>query len=59
MSDGYIVYQGMATQSPAYFTELGYNMPQFGNPSDFFIQVLSVNYPKTEEDEQKLQMFNS
>lgn len=32
-------------------------MTRFQNPADFFMRVLSVKYPKTKEDEEKLENF--
>ena len=29
-------------------------MPQFANPADFFMRALTINYPKTKEDLDKL-----
>lgn len=29
-------------------------MPKYSNPADFFLKLLSVNYPKTIEDEKKV-----
>jgi len=54
MQDGYIVYQGEAAKSTQYFADLGYKMSKFGNPADFFMRILSVNYPKSQEDEEKV-----
>ena len=29
-----------------YFRTLKFNIPRFANPADFFMKVLSINYPK-------------
>jgi hypothetical protein len=29
-------------------------MPTFSNPADVFMKILAVNYPKSEEDENKI-----
>lgn len=50
MCDGYIVYQGLASKSPFYFNKIGFTMPTFANPSDYFMKRLTVNYPKQEKD---------
>ena len=50
--DGYIVYQGYSSAN--YFAKIGYPMPGHGNPSDFFLRTLQVNYPKTDEDNKKV-----
>jgi len=54
MADGFIAYQGPANTSPKYFASIDYQIPQFGNPADFFMKVLSCNYPKTDEDVSRL-----
>lgn len=55
MMDGYIVYQGKAKDSTSYFATMGFNCPSRSNPADFFMKVLTVNYPKEKEDEEKIQ----
>lgn len=58
MCDGHIVYQGKAQQSVEHFTSMGFSVPRFGNPADFFMKELSVKYPKTPADEKKLEKLN-
>lgn len=36
-----------------------YDVPRFVNPADFFMKELSIKYPKTAEDEKKLQNLNN
>ena len=54
MMDGYIVYQGEAQKSAAYFASINYKCPIRSNPADFYMKVLAVAYPKPIEDEQKI-----
>lgn len=54
MADGHIVYQGIANRAPRYFDQIGYNVGKFANPADIFMRIISVNYPKMPEDEDKL-----
>ena len=54
MCDGNIVYQGDAKKSVDYYKLINYPVPQFANPADFFMKLLSINYPKTQEDLDKL-----
>ena len=54
MADGHTVYQGEAAKSRGYFDSIGYQVPKFSNPTDFFLKLLSVSYPKTESDNQKI-----
>eukprot|EP00347_Sterkiella_histriomuscorum_P007150 403350075 len=58
MCDGNLVYQGDAAQSTIYFNQLGILCPKFANPADFFMRILTINYPKTEKDEEKIQFLN-
>jgi hypothetical protein len=57
MSDGNIVYQGVANESPVYFESIGLPLGRFANPADSFMKVLSVNYPKLKADEEKLDLL--
>ena len=57
MMDGHIVYQGAAVNAPAYFGKIGSPVPQFANPTDFFLMTLQVNYPKAPEDEARVANF--
>ncbi len=54
MMDGYVVYQGKAKESTSYFAQLGHICPTMSNPADFYMKILSVNYPKGEEEEKKI-----
>lgn len=54
MADGNIVYQGDAKASVKYFESTGYPVPQFANPADYFMKILSIRYPKQEEDVNKI-----
>jgi len=54
LMDGYLAYQGKAKDCNKYFSSIGFKFPQFGNPSDEFMKVISCNYPKTNEDEARI-----
>ena len=54
MCDGHIVYQGDAKKSVDYFKLINNPVPRFANPADFFMKLLSINYPKTQADLDKL-----
>lgn len=58
MADGNIVYQGDAKASVKYFEGIGMPVPRFANPADFFMKVLSIKYPKEQEDLDKLEKLN-
>mmetsp|Transcript_32952 Transcript_32952/g.40761 ORF Transcript_32952/g.40761 Transcript_32952/m.40761 type:complete len:102 (+) Transcript_32952:1028-1333(+) len=54
MCDGNIVYQGDARASASYFNQIGKPVPRFANPADYFMKLLSINYPKGPADEEKI-----
>jgi ABC-type multidrug transport system ATPase subunit len=54
MCDGHIVYQGDAKKSVDYYKLINCPVPKFANPADFFMRLLSVRYPKSQEDLDKL-----
>lgn len=58
MCDGFIVYQGDAKQSVQHFKMINRPVPPFTNPADFFMKILSVRYPKTDEDEKNIEDLN-
>jgi hypothetical protein len=58
MSDGHIVYQGDSKKSVDYFNMIQRPVPKNCNPTDFFMKLLSINYPKKKEDEEKLEYLN-
>jgi hypothetical protein len=38
---------------------MGFVSSKFSNPADVFMKVLSINYPKKDEDNQKIEMLVS
>ena len=36
---------------------MGFECGKFANPADFFMRILSINYPKKQADEEKLSLF--
>jgi ABC-type multidrug transport system ATPase subunit len=42
MSDGNIVYQGLASMTPEYFTSIGFNFTKLANPADVFMRIVSI-----------------
>lgn len=57
MADGHIVYQGIAFDSPEYFAKMDFKGSKFSNPADIFMKALSINYPKSQADDEKLQLM--
>ena len=45
MSSGHIVYQGDAAMSAPYMKSIGFKMPEFSNPADTYMRILSVRHP--------------
>ena len=54
MADGHIVYQGPAVESSNFFGLTGNEKTKYLNPCDYFMKELAVNYPKTDDDEEKI-----
>eukprot|EP01083_Nonionella_stella_P278421 946809_1 len=52
MANGHIVYLGPRDKAVEYFADLGYRCPQFVNPSDYFLSILSSETP---EDLQRIE----
>ncbi|OLY84454.1 ATP-binding cassette sub-family G member 2 [Smittium mucronatum] len=44
LSLGGIVYSGPVSEAERYFTDLGFVIPEFENPADFFSRIISVDY---------------
>lgn len=57
MADGHIVYQGDARDSMDHFNQFGITSSKYANPADIFMRILAVNYPKTQDDEKRVQGF--
>jgi hypothetical protein len=55
MMDGYITYQGPARDSTLHFSKIGFVCPGQTNPADFYMRILSINYPKTKADDEKIE----
>jgi hypothetical protein len=53
MVEGRLVYQGLASESVEYFSQMGFRCPEFSNPPDYFMSIMHheskknvSNYPK-------------
>mmetsp|Transcript_26301 Transcript_26301/g.26215 ORF Transcript_26301/g.26215 Transcript_26301/m.26215 type:complete len:99 (+) Transcript_26301:709-1005(+) len=53
--DGYPIYQGKAQEADEYFTKIGFMIPKFANPADYYLKEFFIPYNKTLEDEKKLE----
>ena len=56
MADGYIVYQGPADKSASYFN-MSDKTNRYLNPCDYFMKVLTIDYPKSQVDEAKIDRY--
>ena len=54
MADGHIVFQGTARRCHKYFDKIGLPLERFKSPADSFMKLLSISYPKTEGDKEKV-----
>lgn len=57
LADGHIVFQGPGSESANYFQVQGKSMSKNRNPCDYFMRELSVDYPKSQEDEDKMSRY--
>lgn len=55
--DGHIVYSGSAKKSVKYFASIGYDCPRYANPADFYMRLLTLEFPKAQKDNEKIELF--
>ena len=55
MCDGHIVYQGPSYEVPTHFAKGDIIFKKFCNPADISMKILSINYPKQQADDDKVQ----
>jgi len=53
MMDGHTIYHGNTMDSVKYFRNLGYEVPEYSNPSDYYLREFFVPFIKTEEQIKK------
>ncbi|EGD76918.1 hypothetical protein PTSG_12701 [Salpingoeca rosetta] len=49
LASGRVVYNGMANKAVDYFANLGYPLPPYTNPADFFIRLINMDFEATAE----------
>jgi len=54
LMDGYPIYQGDAQSAAEYFKNLGFVIPRFSNPADYFLEEFFIPYRKEQKDVEKL-----
>lgn len=59
MQEGHIIYQGPAKESPSYFSSIGYVIPVFSNPADYFMKKFYVPHKRTAIIEKRISILHS
>lgn len=54
LMDGYTIYQGAAKDAANHFGKLGYHVPTYANPADYFLKEFFMPYKKKDSDYKKL-----
>ncbi|CEG44559.1 Pleiotropic drug resistance proteins (PDR1-15), ABC superfamily [Plasmopara halstedii] len=57
LAEGSTVYHGKVTEAVPYFASLGYQCPQYKNPAEYFVRLLSVCDSNTETNENQITRF--
>ena len=57
LSDGHLMYQGPANYVGNYFDFATKFKSERRNPCDFFTSEMSISYPKTKEDDEKIALY--
>ncbi|KAL1504553.1 hypothetical protein AB1Y20_010953 [Prymnesium parvum] len=54
LSLGRTIYFGQAKNAPQYFGKMGHNVPEYSNPTDFFIGLVNTDFPLYSADVEAL-----
>ena len=54
LMDGHTIYQGKTMDSVGYFNQLGYIIPEYSNPSDYYLKEFYIPFISTKTESQKL-----
>lgn len=57
--EGRTIYQGKASEAIKYFSKIGYQCPEFSNPSDYFIKSFSVNSKANAIEQERIEEVSS
>lgn len=49
--DGRCIFAGPAAESPGYFASVGYQCPELMNPSEFYLEMISLQGAEDEQEE--------
>lgn len=55
MTEGHIVYHGEASTSHLYFSRIGFTCPQYTNPQDYYMKVISASYSIKGHDSKRIE----
>jgi len=58
LAHGHQIFSGDLPKAEGYFSSLGYTCPDFENPADFYIDMLTVNTTSTELEEESKRRIN-
>lgn len=57
MVQGKFIYQGPALDSIEYFANIGYAVPEFTNPTDYFMDIMHKEYDAKNYDSRCEEFF--
>jgi len=53
MAQGKIIYFNKADKSENYFQSIGFSVPEFSNPADYYMKIMSIESFEVEESNEK------
>lgn len=59
LMEGYPIYQGKAKEAVDYFDKIGFHIPTYANPADYFLKKFYMPHNKSIEDDKKLETLNN
>ncbi|CAI2387663.1 unnamed protein product [Moneuplotes crassus] len=54
LMDGHTIYQGNTMESVEHFKSIGHQVPEFSNPSDYYLKEFYISFERTEEEQKKM-----
>ena len=57
LMDGHAIYQGVARDAVKHFEKLGFVIPRFSNPADYFLKEFFIPFKKTQRDIDKIDLL--
>jgi len=59
LMDGHTIYHGDTMSSVGYFDKLGFKIPQYSNPADFYLKQFYVPFERSQEKEKEIDLVVS